>query len=105
MVATSFPCPYGSQHQETVTPRGSKQEVQPVERIVIAPLQVIDQQQEWLRRQAECGTHRLVKMKALPLLRERLWSGNFGIFHQNFREEAHQFCQLWLRQLPARNPQ
>src|ERR1700678_780034 len=80
MVATSFPCPYGSQHQETLTPRGSKQEVQPVERIVIAPLQVIDQQQEWLRRQAECGTQRLVKMKALPALRERLWSGNFGIF-------------------------
>ena len=50
-------------------------------------------------------TQSLVKMKALPTLRERLWSENFGIVNQDFREQARQFCQLWLWQQPARNPQ
>lgn len=83
----------------------AEQEMEPFERVGVAPLQVVDHQQERLARAAHGGDEGLEEMVALPALGQRLRAAEGGILLENFRQYARQFGQLRLGKTRSRRAQ
>src|SRR5207248_6081127 len=85
-----------------------QQRVEPLKRVGIAPLHVIEVQQHRLPALSESGAQRFVKMKAMPAFSK--WSGlsgpeRFGFrkLLTDFRYQPRQFRQSqWSKVRPAR---
>ncbi len=105
MVAAGFLGPQRSHHQDAPGSLHVKQGGHPFQRIRIAPLQIVDDQQQRLAHSRKHGAQRFVKVMPLPALGKGSWSRDGGIFRQNLRQHPRQFRQLRLRQLGPRRPQ
>jgi len=64
---------------------------QPVERLGVAPLQVVEQQDERLRVRRHCAQQGVVEMLALPAFGQRLRGGQRRVRSQQFGQQARQF--------------
>src|SRR5579885_168224 len=71
----------------------AQEEVQPFERLLIAPLQVIDQQQQWLRHGEYGLRERLEEPLPLAILADRLGMWQVGILGGYFWENPRDFCE------------
>ena len=76
--------PHRPKHEDSVRGGRGQQSVEPLKRIGIAPLHVVEIQQNRLPALSESGAQRFVEMKPLPAFGER--TGLFGLERFEFRK-------------------
>ncbi len=99
MFAAGLFRPHRPKHQNASRGGRGQQRVEPLERIGIAPLHVVEIQQNRLAALSESGVQRFVEMKPLPAFGERTGlSGpeqfEFRKLLTDFRHQPRQFRQL-----------
>ena len=100
--------PHRPEHQNAGRGGRGQQSVEPLERVGIAPLHVVQIQQQRLPALSESGAQRFVEMQPLPAFGERTGLSGPGQFEfrkllADFRHQPRQFRQLlWPEARPAR---
>ena len=101
MVAARLFRSYGGHHEDPSGCLATKQRMQPLEGVLVAPLQIVDHQQKRLSSLGERRVQRLIEMMPLPAFRQWTRPLDGSMLRQDFRQHARQIRQLRLRHLRA----
>ncbi len=97
--------PHGADYQDSCGRVAPKQRVQPFEGVRIAPLQVVDQQEQGAAGLAEHRVQGVVEVAPFPTLCQGMRPLDGRVLRQNLRHHACQFRELRLGQLRTRGAQ